>query len=449
MEKHAGMRIAYKFNIMKTFILFYSISLFSVVITPAQTLTTLVWFDDNFNGTNGANPECTLIQANDGNFYGTTLGGEVIDEYETIFKMTPDGSLTTLAAFNWFTGPVPPAGFMQASDGNLYGFGEFSIVKMAPDGTVKYWFTFNNSDWTNFNIGTNWGSPLAMPVQGNDGNLYGMAPGGLYNRGAIFRLTTNGALTVIANFFGGNGAYNAPYGGLVQGKDGNFYGAVGEGAYYEGAIIRVTTNGTLTTLVNFNGTNGVFPYGGLMQASDGNFYGTTYGNGGTVFRMTPDGMLTTLVRSPSTAGFPKTRLLQASDGNLYGTTRSSVFKITLGGILTTLVTNIGSGQSGLVEGKDGNLYGTTEGGYYGGGTVFKISGLDLLPRFQSVILTNGSVNLSWNSVSNWTYRVQYKTSLTDTNWTDLPGDVMATNVISSKTDVAVPTQCFYRLLLLR
>src|ERR1017187_1114559 len=224
---------------------------------------------------------------------------------------------------------------------------------------------------------------------------------------------------------------------------------VGEGAYYEGAIIRVTTNGTLTTLVNFNGTNGVFPYGGLMQASDGNFYGTTSGNGGTIFRMTPDGMLTTLVRSPLPDGSPATRLLQASDGNLYGRTKSGIFKITLGGILTPLVTHIGYSQGGLVEGKDGNLYGTTQGGYYGGGTVFKITGLNLLPLFQSITLANGTVNLAWNSVSNWTYRVQYKTSLTDTNWTDLPGDVMATNVISSKTDVAVPTQCFYRLLLLR
>ena len=442
---------------MKAFLHLSICFLFSLLAAQSQTLTTLVNFDNGFNGTNGANPECTLIQAKDGNFYGTTIGGQVVDEYATIFKMTPDGSLTKLVTLNRFGGAVaPPAGLMQASDGNFYGFGGFAIVKMTPDGVLTNLFTFNNSDWINFNInGTNWEAPpLATPVQGNDGNLYGMAPGGLYNRGAIFRLTTNGVLTVLANFFGGNGAYSSFYGGLVQGKDGNFYGAVGEGAYYDGAIIRIMTNGVLTTLVNFNVTNGIYPYGGLMQASDGNFYGTTYGvgsygNNGTVFRMTPDGRLTTLVRFGSTGGLPKTRLMQASDGNLYGTTISSVFKMTLGGILTTLVTNVGSWQSGLVEGKDGNLYGTTGGGYYGGGTIFKITGLNLLPSFQSITLTNGNVNLAWNSVSNWTYRVQYTTNLTDANWTDLPGDVLATNVISSKTDVAVPTQCFYRLLLLR
>ncbi|MGH7954292.1 MAG: hypothetical protein ACREFE_20545, partial [Limisphaerales bacterium] len=107
------------------------------------------------------------------------------------------------------------------------------------------------------------------------------------------------------------------------------------------------------------------------------------------------------------------------------------------------------------EGTDGNLYGTTSAGgdlsndYGGDGTIFKITGLNLLPAFQSMTLTNGTVNLTWNSVSNWTYRVQYKTNLTDANWTDLPGDVLATNAISSKTDVAVPAQRFYRLILLR
>ncbi len=81
---------------------------------------------------------------------------------------------------------------------------------------------------------------------------------------------------------------------------------------------------------------------------------------------------------------------------------------------------------------------------------FVMSDLDRgISDFEFAISTfEGGNNLAWNSVSNWTYRVQYKTNLTDANWTDLPGDVLATNVISSKTDVAVPTQCFYRLLLL-
>jgi hypothetical protein len=57
---------------------------------------------------------------------------------------------------------------------------------------------------------------------------------------------------------------------------------------------------SLTTLYNFcsqgggNCTDGLMPEAGLAQGSDGNFYGTTNGHGGTVFRITPSGVLTTL-----------------------------------------------------------------------------------------------------------------------------------------------------------
>ena len=42
-----------------------------------------------------------------------------------------------------------------------------------------------------------------------------------------------------------------------------------------GTVFKVTTNGTLTTLVSFNGTNGAYPHAGLTLGNDGNFYGTT------------------------------------------------------------------------------------------------------------------------------------------------------------------------------
>jgi hypothetical protein len=83
------------------------------------------------------------------------------------------------------------------------------------------------------------------------------------------------------------------------------------------------------------------------------------------------------------------------------------------------------------------------------GTIFKITGLNLLPSVQSVSLTNGIVQLAFNSVSNWTYHVQYKTNLTDAAWTDLPGDVLATNATAFKTDPLISGQRFYRLILLR
>ncbi len=171
-----------------------------------------------------------------------------------------------------------------------------------------------------------------------------------------------------------------PKAGLVQGSDGNFYGTTEYGgASGSGTVFQMTPAGVLTTLVLFNGTNGSHPSAALAQGSDGNFYGTTAyggtnGNKGTVFQMTPAGALTTLVSFNGTNGSrPVAGLVQGSDGNFYGTTllggannHGTVFKMTTGGVLTTLVSfNGANGLSPfapLVQGSDGNFYGTTAGG---------------------------------------------------------------------------------------
>src|SRR5204863_4632847 len=130
-------------------------------------------------------------------------------------------------------------------------------------------------------------------------------------------------------------------------------------------------------------TAGAQPIGALIQGSDGHFYGTTSRGGsgdfGTVFRMTPAGVLTPLLEfsgnGPSNKGaYPLGDLVQGSDGNFYGTTRQggtsgfgTIFKVTSAGVLTTLVEFTGNGisnrgglpEAGLVEGSDGNFYGTT------------------------------------------------------------------------------------------
>lgn len=98
-----------------------------------------------------------------------------------------------------------------------------------------------------------------------------------------------------------------------------------------------------------------------MQASDGNFYGTTSAGGnrsgnclaigcGTVFRITPNGTLTTLHAFSGDGSYPYTGLLQARDGNLYGTTSGmnygqsdgTLFKITLNGTFTSILGGVGA-----------------------------------------------------------------------------------------------------------
>ena len=184
--------------------------------------------------------------------------------------------------------------------------------------------------------------------------------------GTIFRITPNGKLTMFS-FDGTNGSQ--PFAGLVQAANGDFYGVtLTGGTGGEGTVFKITFSGTLTTLFNFNGTNGDGPTGTLIRATDGNFYGTTQSGGslgqGTVFRITPSGTLTTLhsFNGGSDGVAPVAGLIQATDGNLYGTTWGdayqnlnvgTVFKITLGGTLTTLhsfqTTDGANPQGGLVR----------------------------------------------------------------------------------------------------
>ena len=121
-------------------------------------------------------------------------------------------------------------------------------------------------------------SPAAALVQGSDGNFYGTTYGGGTNGGygTVFKISTNGALTTLYSFTGGNDGAN-PDAGLVQGSDGNFYGTTyGGGTNGAGTVFKISTNGALTSLYSFTGGNdGANPYAGLVQGSDGYFYGTT------------------------------------------------------------------------------------------------------------------------------------------------------------------------------
>ncbi|HTS35492.1 MAG TPA: choice-of-anchor tandem repeat GloVer-containing protein [Candidatus Solibacter sp.] len=163
---------------------------------------------------------------------------------------------------------------------------------------------------------------------------------------------------------------------------------------------------TFTTLTSFDGTNGWEPLSALVQGPNGNFYGTTGWGGnlslcnsgltgcGTVFEITPSGVLTTLYKfcaaSNCTDGeFPVGGLVLGSNGSFYGTTqgggtngRGTVFEVTPTGKLSTLynfcqAANCGDGfhpAATLVAGFDGNFYGqTNEGGATGFGTAFRIS----------------------------------------------------------------------------
>jgi len=281
--------------------------------------------------------------------------------------------------------------------------------------------------------GTNGGSPSDMSmIQGTDGNLWGttLRGGATYVQhppnqgyGEVFKMSPSGTFRIVYSFCSladcTDGSY--PYDSLLQGTDGNFYGTTGGGgAYGSGTVFKLTAQGKLTTLHSFckvqgcpDGTN---VYAGLIQASNGDFYGVTAGGGtdcgscnGTVFKITAEGVLTTLYTfHGGSEGSSPNGLIQVSSGLFYGTTSAgdegeiggsgTVFEMTAAGDLTTLYEfceqsgcpDGSNPEAAVIQGSDGNFYGTT---YAGGtnnlGTIFKITPKGKLTTLHSFSLDVG------------------------------------------------------------
>jgi uncharacterized repeat protein (TIGR03803 family) len=258
-------------------------------------------FCQGFECSDGSIPEAALVQATDGNFYGTTAYGGESGNCETsgcgtIFKITPSGALTTLYSFSGTDGSIPEAAVLQATDGNFYGttagggassncgtYGCGTVFRITASGTLTTLHSFSGADGE---------SPEAL-VQATDGNFYGTtAIGGAYNDGTVFKITPSGTLTTLYSFCQQPNCADgsSPSAGLIQATDGNLYGITGiGGAYNDGTVFKITPSGTLTTLHSFSGADGSYPRAALVQATDGNFYGTAYEGGpnsaGTVFRL--------------------------------------------------------------------------------------------------------------------------------------------------------------------
>src|ERR1700691_999961 len=344
----------------------------TAVALPAQTFTKLF----NFDTTDGYEPMAGLVQGADGDFYGTTpYGGANPQTYcngcaGTVFKITPSGTLTTLYNFcsqsGCMDGEAPYAGLVQGADGDFYGTteggganGGGTVFKITPEGRLTTLYSFcaliDCADGD---------APMAGLIQGNGGDFYGTNANGGANLGirpgggTVFKITPNGALTILYSFCSQTGCADGQntYAGLVQGTDGDFYGTTYlGGATGNGTVFKITPTGTLTTLYSFC-TEGVYPAcpdgawpnAALVQASDGRFYGTTPTGGanqlcGTAFEITISGAFTTLHSFCSR--------FECVDG--------------------------ANPQAGVVQGTNGDFYGTTLGGgglgLFGDGTIFRLS----------------------------------------------------------------------------
>jgi uncharacterized repeat protein (TIGR03803 family) len=243
-------------------------------VTTEGALTTLV----HLAGTNGAFPRAPLLPASDGTLYGTTRSGGA-HGMGTVFRVATNGAFVVLASFSDTNGAAPHSGLVWGSDLALYGTtaygggeGDFGTVfRVTTNGVLTTLAVFNE---------TNGAYPLASLTPGVDGAFYSTtSAGGAHGFGTVFRVTTNGALTTLVSFAQTNGAY--PQSALALSGNNGFCGTTYDGGSHDlGVFYRVTTNGALTTLVTFNGTNGASPYTDLVRGTDGAFYGSM-GSGGT------------------------------------------------------------------------------------------------------------------------------------------------------------------------
>ena len=419
----------------------------TAIALPAQTFTTL----HSFDGTDGDQPWAGLVQASNGDLYGTTVAGGA-NGGGTVFKIAPNGTETTLYSLcaqgypNCPDGYEPYAGLVQATNGELYGTTTYggsrtnypcdffhgcgTVFKITPSGTLTTLYSFCSQNecpdvlTTLYDFCAQAGcqdgeSPWAGLVQATNRDLYGTTGGGgASGPGTVFKIVPGGTLMTLHSFDSEDGA--SPLAALVQAPNADLYGTTYlGGAHGGGTVFEITPSGALSTLYNFCAqtgcTDGKYPSAGLVQAASGDFYGTTQEGGangaGTVFKITPSGTLMTLhsfcaLGLPCTDGqTPSAGLIQATNGDFYGTTfgggtngsYGTIFKITPRGALTTLYSFCSQSrcadganpQMGLVQATDGDFYGTTFAGGAGSGTVFSLS-VGLSP-FVKTLPTSGEV----------------------------------------------------------
>jgi uncharacterized repeat protein (TIGR03803 family) len=364
-------------------VLLLSVLIAPLVYAQSANFTTVYSFT---GGADGSYP--VFIQGADGNFYGTTLNGGSNGNGGTLFRLTPSGTLTTLYSFPGNASGQQSSGaaiVFQGKDGSLYGTTQYGAVvnsqlsgtlfKYSPDGTLTTLCTYP-------------GFPLAGLILASDGNLYGMTTSPAANAAVLFKVTLGCTFTLLHTFTGSDSA-----GSLIEGPTPLiFYGSLS--SKYVWTIFSATSTGVPTNVVSFppyvgTDTLTMGPDRALYGISGDN------SSDGTVFRLNSDGTLTTLHAfhgGDREGNGPRGPLVFSGDGTLYGGTMgggsvgaASCFDSGCGLIYAlspngafSVVYQFTAGEDGgapgeLLLGRDGALYGTSGGGAYGQGNVFRIA----------------------------------------------------------------------------
>jgi uncharacterized repeat protein (TIGR03803 family) len=386
-----------------------ALTLLAVVVifagaVPAQAQTPTVLHSFNLGTLDACAPRGNIVQGRDGNMYG---GGAACGAGGTgggaIYKISPAGMETMFFNFPQGWTNCGGAGLTLGSDGNFYSVceggnpatGMGSIFRLTPAGvfTDLHDFTGANGD----------SLPIYPPIQGVDGNFYGVTGNEVQVCGNVYKLTPAGVYTNLHTFVFNNGECHAS--NLFQASDGNLYGTLADCEVVQGAgcVYRISTTGVFKEIHDFAFTTGDVPCTGLIQGKDGKLYGATQqgalNGSGNIYKLTTAGVATdfhdftnaTDASCVNNSG-PPVNLLQVADGSFYGVNpaygpigNGSIYKLTSAGVFTAFLFpnppvdgNLPS--STLIQNTNGLLYGTTPSGgnpascaYVCQGTFFSVA----------------------------------------------------------------------------
>jgi len=309
-------------------------------------------------------PQGALVLGPDGTLYGTTNEGGTAG-FGTVFKLVNvNGTYHETVVYSFqggHDGAYPSSSLVLDAAGNLYGttfYGGNSLCTLGCGTVFKIDANGQETIMYAFGGAPDGANPYSGLIEDSAGNLYGTTTyGGSHNFGTVFSLNPSGQETILHNFAGPpDGA--APYAGLFRDAAGDLFGTtqgggnkLGCSGFGCGTVFEVKSTGEEVVLYSFfNYKNGGNPYGGVVEDKAGNLYGTTLGLGntsvechyyercGTVFKLHPNGTLTTLhaFTNSGDGAFPRDSLIVDESGNLYGTSsgngdtgsQGTVFKLT-------------------------------------------------------------------------------------------------------------------------
>ena len=475
-----------------------------VRVSPAGILSTVYDFEGTINPARGSKPGGGVIFGTDGQLYGHTTGGGSGSK-GTLFRCTTSGTVTTLHNFTGTSSTPSPIGSLcQAADGNFYGmtqvggaiFNAGTVFRLTPAGGFTEIAAFTGSSVTVSALeGARPQGSLVERVEGGVSWLYGvLGESGGSSNGRIFKFAlpaagaTTATLLPVVRFSGSTGSFKGaiPSSGLTLAPNDTLYGTTsGGGTYGYGTVYAISPQGNFSTVFEFGApgtTAGLEPNSAPVIGTDGFLYGTSSRNGGGVYRLSPTGTNSaslisyspggpigqgpiSLIQIPggdlmglSIQGGPRNRGVLfrlrgagtawtasmvldfglrsttlegafptgglVSDGTLfYGTTEEggseennarglgTIFSMTATGQRTTLLSFTGSGAAAgqwpratLLRTADGLLYGTTStSGPGGGGTVFRFQPstrqITTLATFSGQSATGGSARGSTPSAA--------------------------------------------------